>query len=205
MKKILTILFCLISLTTFSQTKGLLNKYRKELSKLLKEYNIDSSIGFSKKIIEDKQSITFFYFSPENELEELPQDCSLKKDTFILNSEYRIIENIETIMVYSDTLNAILYDNGIIDGDTISLYVNKKKILNKKELTAEPLEFKIYFEKNEETIEVIFIAENLGKLPPNTGLLIIYDGKKRYEVRFSGDMKKNSSIILKKLKKSVSL
>ena len=170
MKKILTILFCLISLTTFSQTKGLLNKYRKELSKLLKEYNIDSSIGFSKKIIEDKQSITFFYFSPENELEELPQDCSLKKDTFILNSEYRIIENIETIMVYSDTLNAILYDNGIIDGDTISLYVNKKKILNKKELTAEPLEFKIYFEKNEETIEVIFIAENLGKLPPNTGL-----------------------------------
>ena len=205
MKKLLTILFCLISLTTFSQQKGVLNKYKKELKKLSNECNIDSAIGFSKKIIDGQESIIIFYFSPEGDLEELTEDCGLKKDTFILNNKYRIIENIETIMVYSDTLNATLYDNGIIDGDTISLYVNKKKILNKKELTSEPLELKIYFEKNEETIEIIFFAENLGKLPPNTGLLVIYDGKKRYEVRFSGDLKKNSSIILKKIKKSVSL
>jgi len=41
-------------------------------------------------------------------------------------------------------------------------------------------------------------AENLGKLAPNTGLLIVYDGTDRYEIRFSGDYKKNAAIVFRK-------
>lgn len=41
-------------------------------------------------------------------------------------------------------------------------------------------------------------AENLGTIPPNTGLLILQDGESRHEIRFAGDLKNNSAIILKK-------
>jgi hypothetical protein len=43
-------------------------------------------------------------------------------------------------------------------------------------------------------------AENVGSIAPNTGLLIIKDGGKRYEIMFSGDLQKNSSIVLKRRK-----
>jgi hypothetical protein len=41
-------------------------------------------------------------------------------------------------------------------------------------------------------------AENLGSIPPNTGLLIVQDGEQRYDIRFAGDMKKSSAVILRR-------
>jgi len=40
----------------------------------------------------------------------------------------------------------------------------------------------------------------LGTLPPNTGLLVIRDGDKTYQVNFTADMQTNASIILKRKK-----
>jgi len=41
-------------------------------------------------------------------------------------------------------------------------------------------------------------AENLGTIPPNSGLLVIEDGPDRYEVGFEGDMKKSSAVKLRR-------
>ena len=56
----------------------------------------------------------------------------------------------------------------------------------------------IYTNDITDSIQIVMYAENLGSLPPNTGLLIVYDGKQCYEIRFSGDLKKNSAIVFKK-------
>ena len=37
-------------------------------------------------------------------------------------------------------------------------------------------------------------AENLGLIPPNTALMVIHDGKKRYEIRLSSSLEKNATI-----------
>jgi hypothetical protein len=47
-------------------------------------------------------------------------------------------------------------------------------------------------------MQLIMYAENLGLIPPNTGLLVIQDGNKRHEVRFSGDLEQNAAITLKR-------
>ena len=52
-----------------------------------------------------------------------------------------------------------------------------------------------------DSISVIMYAENLGSLPPNTGLLVIREATRIYEIRFSGDLNKNSKIILLRKKK----
>ena len=45
-------------------------------------------------------------------------------------------------------------------------------------------------------------AENLGAIPPNTALMIVTDGDKRYEVRITSDTEKSGTIIFthKKIK-----
>ena len=58
----------------------------------------------------------------------------------------------------------------------------------------------IYTTGIEDSIQLVMYAETLGSLPPNTGLLIVYDGKDRYEIRFSGDMEKSSAIVFRRKK-----
>jgi hypothetical protein len=52
-----------------------------------------------------------------------------------------------------------------------------------------------------DSISIILYAENLGSIPPNTGLLVIREANKIYEIRFSGDLNKNAKIILIRKKK----
>jgi len=113
----------------------------------------------------------------------------------------RKIETIRTVSIKSDSLLLSLYDNGEIDGDTVSVLVNGKIILSKQGLTTNAIKKTIYFTPDlGDSLQVIMYAENLGKIPPNTGLLILQDGDDRYEIRFAGDLQKNSAIILKRKK-----
>jgi len=45
-------------------------------------------------------------------------------------------------------------------------------------------------------------AENLGLYPPNTELMVVTDGDKRYEVYMSSSLSQNATVVLRK-KKSV--
>jgi hypothetical protein len=49
-------------------------------------------------------------------------------------------------------------------------------------------------------VELVLFAENLGTIPPNTGLLTIRDGDDIYQVRFSADLQKNATIVLRRKK-----
>jgi hypothetical protein len=50
-------------------------------------------------------------------------------------------------------------------------------------------------------VKLVLVADNLGTIPPNTGLLIIRDGDKTYQVNFTADMQTNASIILRRRNK----
>jgi hypothetical protein len=110
----------------------------------------------------------------------------------------RIIETIQSVNYTSDSLVISLYDNGEVDGDTVSVLMNGKVIMPMVGLSTNAVRKTIYTKDITDSIQIVMYAENLGSLPPNTGLLIVYDGKQRYEIRFSGDLKKNSAIVFKK-------
>jgi hypothetical protein len=48
-------------------------------------------------------------------------------------------------------------------------------------------------EDNSEHV-LVMVAENLGKIPPNTSLMIVNDGDKRYEVRITSTEQKNAMV-----------
>ncbi len=113
----------------------------------------------------------------------------------------RSIETIQTVYFKTDSLSLTLYDNGEVDGDTVSVVVNGKVIMGKKGLSTKAITETLYLTPEMgDSLQMIMYAENLGAIAPNTGLLIIQDGRDRYEIRFSGDLNKNAAIIFKRRK-----
>lgn len=111
----------------------------------------------------------------------------------------RNTEVLTTVYFNSDSLTISLFDNGQVDGDTVSVVLNGKVIISKKGLTARAIIQTIGMASFPgDSLVLVMYAENLGRIPPNTGLLILQDGESRYEIRFSGDLQKNSAIVLKR-------
>lgn len=112
----------------------------------------------------------------------------------------RKIENIQALYFKSDSLQLTLYDNGEVDGDTVSVIMNGEVIMPRVGLSTNAVKKTIYTQGAGDSIQLVMYAESLGSLPPNTGLLIVYDGGDRYEIRFSGDMQKSSAIVFRRRK-----
>ena len=110
-------------------------------------------------------------------------------------------EKMRTINYKSDSLELVLYDNGEIDGDTVSVLLNNEVIIAKQCLKAVAYKQKIYIPKSPDDSTVLTLyAENLGKYPPNTGLLIIHDGDDDYKLYFTTDLQTNAAVVLRRKK-----
>jgi len=111
----------------------------------------------------------------------------------------RKTEVIRSIFFRSDSIVLSLYDNGQVDGDTVSVVVNDKIIIARQGLTTTANTTTYYINAGiGDSLRLIMYAENLGKIPPNTGLLIIQDGNDRHQIRFEGDLQRNSAVILRR-------
>ncbi len=109
----------------------------------------------------------------------------------------RKIETIRTVPVEGDSLVLSLFDNGAVDGDTVSVLLNGQVVVSKVGLLEKAFNQTIHLTPDMgDSIKIVLYAENLGSIPPNTGLLVVRNGGKDYEIRFSGDLNKNSAIIL---------
>jgi hypothetical protein len=105
----------------------------------------------------------------------------------------------QTVEFRADSVVIAVYDNGEIDGDTVSVLLNGEVVLAKQGLKASAAKKTLFFPANtDEEFTLVLYAENLGKYPPNTGLLVIYDGDDRHYVRFSADLQKNAGVILRR-------
>jgi hypothetical protein len=101
---------------------------------------------------------------------------------------------IKTITTDAPDIKVELYDNGEIDGDTITVYDNNQVIAWKKGLTDKPIILNIKADENTPVHEFVMVADNLGSIPPNTALMIITTGGKRYQLYISSDKQKNARV-----------
>lgn len=110
-------------------------------------------------------------------------------------SEFNQIVNFK-----ADSLELSLYDNGEIDGDTVSVFLNGEVIWTRQGLKASAIKKTIYITPGNEDFTLVLFADNLGKYPPNTGLLVVHDGDDVYNLRFSSDFQKSSGIVFRRKK-----
>ena len=77
---------------------------------------------------------------------------------------------LKTIEVESKIIKVSLYDNGEIDGDSISLFFNGKLLLTNKKLTDKSISLTLPIDDENAINELVMYAENLGLIAPNTAL-----------------------------------
>lgn len=141
-------------------------------------YPLPSTVAMPKKEYNTKSSVP-----PVIKI--LPKPEILKK---------RDNDLVKTITTSAKEFKIELYDNGEIDGDRISVYHNNELIVSNKMLTDKPISFTIKTDENTPVHEFVMVAENLGTIPPNTALMIITAGGKRYELFLTSTEQKNAVV-----------
>jgi hypothetical protein len=136
--------------------------------------------------------------SPEFEFTELKRtNRKLKPASALVDGRESIPS--ETIFFKSDSLVLALYDNGEVDGDTVSVIINDEMFIDKQGLKSSAFKKTFYLTpETGDSLLVVLFADNLGKYPPNTGLLIVKDGEEQYYVRFKADLDRNAALVLRR-------
>lgn len=123
-----------------------------------------------------------------------------KVENYVIDAQYKERENVvsKEIAVESDSLNVDFYDNGEIDGDSISIFYNDKLIAFSRILSTKAVHFTVALDNTREVNEITMFADNLGSIPPNTALMVVSDGKKRYEIPMASSLERNATLRIKR-------
>ena len=113
----------------------------------------------------------------------------------IKNMEARKKSEQSRLVVHSKNLVLKLYDNGVVDGDIISVFYNGKLLVANQKLSTKAIELDITLDENVSVHEITLYAENLGEIPPNTALIIVTAGKQRFELRSKANLEENAVLI----------
>jgi hypothetical protein len=111
----------------------------------------------------------------------------------ILKRENPVVKKIESAESF---ITVDLYDNGQIDGDTVTIYHNNQLVVAHAGLSEKAISFKIKVDKNEPHHELVMVADNLGGIPPNTSVMVLTAADKRYEVFISSTEQKNARVVI---------
>ena len=98
------------------------------------------------------------------------------------------------IKVDTGDIRLDFYDNGVVDGDSITVFVNNNVVVSNQRLSTIPVTAFVRVDITSPFQEVEMKAENLGSIPPNTALVLITAGTKRYRL-FLTSTKTNTAII----------
>ena len=129
---------------------------------------------------------------------ELPADTLVK--ALVIDSIHKISRRDDVQMIIEvdkkdkDSIRVDLYDNGQIDNDTVSVYINDRQVISKQMITAKPITFYISLSEDKHFDKIKLIAENLGSIPPNTALMVITTTKKKYDVFLSSNYEKSAAV-----------
>lgn len=92
-------------------------------------------------------------------------------------------------------INLKVYDNGVVDNDTVSIFYNGKLLLSHQRLSEQAIELNIELDESVTEHTITMFAENLGGIPPNTAIIVVTAGDKRYELRSKASLEENAVLV----------
>ena len=121
---------------------------------------------------------------------------------YVVSNQYKEREKVvaQELIVEADSIKVDFYDNGEIDGDSISVFLNDKLIAFNRILTTRSVHFDIPLDSTREFNEITMFADNLGSIPPNTALMIVNDGENRHEIYLSSSLTQNATVRIRRKK-----
>jgi hypothetical protein len=99
-----------------------------------------------------------------------------------------------TITVNSTEFVIEIWDQSMPDGDSISLNLNGKWILESYEVVKNKLKLKVKISPKNPNNYLILYALNLGEFSPNTAAVAVLVGGKEYKLTLKSDMKSSGAL-----------
>ena len=175
-------------------TKNITQLFQEEGKTFLKKEEDPSQSGLI-KILEQNNAVVIKPSTPSAQ-KETALPVAVNYDSLKLAT--RPLNILQTISIRSDSVLIELYDDGLIDGDSVSIFCNNNVLLNKVALSEKGLKQTIPI-TTDQVLIISLYAENQGTIPPNTGVLIIRADDQRYEIRFTSDTKQSAAVRIQRL------
>jgi len=102
---------------------------------------------------------------------------------------------IKRIPVSVSNISLNIFDNGTIDGDSISVYYNNKLLVSNRGLTEKAITVNLMLDEKADQHEIVLFAHNLGSIPPNTALIVVTAGDQRFELYSSASLTENAVLV----------
>jgi len=126
------------------------------------------------------------------QLSEQKQEATYKAENHRPIKVQRVIE------VQNPNLRIKVWDNGIVDGDVVTLFLNGEMVLEQERVTKR--KHAIIVKLNEENNFLILHAEDLGDIKPNTVAVSIDDGVKEHQLILSSNLRESGAVMIKQFK-----
>lgn len=85
-------------------------------------------------------------------------------------------ELIPEVRVDTGEVRLRFYDNATVDGDSITVKVNRQVVISHHRLSDKPATATVRISLEQPMVEMEMVAENLGSIPPNTAFVEVLSG-----------------------------
>lgn len=124
------------------------------------------------------------YKEPHNNYQSPPADA--------VEMQQRKANDYQVFNVNKRSVKLVLWDNGEVDNDSISVVLNGQYVLTNYRLTKDKKKLKIRL--NEGSNQLVVLAHNEGTIPPNTAQCKMIAGRKKWDFAISCGLKSNAGI-----------
>jgi hypothetical protein len=102
------------------------------------------------------------------------------------------------IEVQKPNLKIRVWDNGVVDGDVATLFLNGERILNQHRVTKRKVGINVTL-KAEDNFLVLH-AEDLGDIPPNTVAISIDDGVREQVLILNSNLQESGAVLVRQFR-----
>lgn len=92
-----------------------------------------------------------------------------------------------------------VWDNGMVDGDVVSLFLNGDKLMNRIGVQKKRHSVQVHLEQDLNLLVVV--ADDIGTITPNTVAISVYDGQREQILIMNADMKENGGVVVRQFRR----
>jgi hypothetical protein len=109
----------------------------------------------------------------------------------------RPIHIAQTVEVTGQNLKLFLWDNGLVDGDVVSVYLNGQRLLDQYRVRKGRAELRIKLRKGPNFL--VLVADDLGSTPPSTVAVSLHDGEREHKLVIRSDQRESGAVLIKRI------
>lgn len=99
------------------------------------------------------------------------------------------------IQVARPDIRIRVWDNGVVDGDIATLFLNGKRVLNRYKVGKNKYSIPVKLEAENNVL--VLHAESLGSVPPNTVAVSVYDGVKEQVIVLCSNLEESGAVLIR--------